>query len=70
MDALLTPQQIADLLGVKVSTIYQWTHQGFIPHAKIGKFVRFNMPEIEKWVQQRSTAGRMTHKIDIKQFGF
>jgi excisionase family DNA binding protein len=37
MPKLLTPQEIAEYLGVKPSTIYQWTHQGFIPHVKLGK---------------------------------
>ena len=37
---LLTPDEVAELLSVKKSTIYQWTHEGFIPHVKLGQKVR------------------------------
>lgn len=63
MTKLLTPQQIAEILGVKPSTIYQWTHQGFIPHVKLGRLVRFKEAEIAKWVDKRSRIGRKTRKL-------
>lgn len=63
-DKLLTPEEIADYLGVKKSTIYQWTHQEFIPHVKVGRFVRFRLPAIEKWVEQRSVVGRRTRRVE------
>jgi excisionase family DNA binding protein len=65
MNRLLTPDEIAELLGVKKSTIYQWTHQGFIPHVKLGRSLRFREAAIEKWVEKRSEAGRVLRKVDI-----
>ncbi len=65
MDKLLTPQQIAELIGVKRSTIYQWTHQGFIPHVKLGRLVRFSETAVMKWVEDRSTNGRKTRRVGI-----
>jgi len=62
MNRLLTPEQIAELLGVKQSTIYQWTHQGFIPHVKVGRLVRFREADIEKWLEKRSAKGRSTRR--------
>ena len=50
MQKLLTPQQVAELLEVKPSTIYQWTHQGFIPHVKIGRMVRYRKETIIKFL--------------------
>lgn len=50
MVKMLDPEQVSEMLKVKVSTIYQWTHQRFIPHVKIGRFVRFKEDEIEKWL--------------------
>ncbi|MBL7130902.1 MAG: helix-turn-helix domain-containing protein, partial [Candidatus Omnitrophica bacterium] len=41
MVKMLNPEQVSDMLKIKVSTIYQWTHQRFIPHIKVGRFVRF-----------------------------
>lgn len=58
MDKLLTPQEIADLLGVKKSTIYSWTHQGFIPFVKAGRLLRFRQSEVISWVAKRADKGR------------
>ncbi len=66
---LLNVQEIADLLGVKKSTIYQWTHQGFIPHVKVGKLVRFKPDAVMKWVNEKETGGRKNRKYDIRDLG-
>jgi len=66
MEKLLTPQEIADILGVQPSTIYQWTHQGYIPHVKIGKFVRFKEKDVERWVEKKTSNGRVTKKVQLR----
>jgi len=68
MNRLLTPDEIADLLGVQKSTIYQWTHQGFIPHVKLGRLVRFREAEIAMWLAARSDPGRERRTVDIGTF--
>ncbi|MCP4568816.1 MAG: helix-turn-helix domain-containing protein [FCB group bacterium] len=65
MENLLTPQEMTDVLGIAVSTIYQWTHQEYIPHIKIGKFVRFRKSVVEKWLEKREKKGRLTKGINI-----
>jgi excisionase family DNA binding protein len=65
MDQLLTPKQIAEKLGVKLSTLYNWTHIGFIPHTKLGGLLRFREKDIELWIQKRSQAGRATRRPSI-----
>ncbi len=65
MDRLLTPEQISDLLGVKLSTIYQWTHIKYIPHVKLGRFVRFKEQEIIQWLDSKSSNGRVKRAVDI-----
>jgi len=69
MDALLTPSQVADKLCVKVSTIYQWTHQQYIPHVKVGRLVRFDEGAIQMWLDKLSTKGRSTRKVNFKELG-
>jgi len=64
-DKLLTVQEIAEYLGVQVSTIYQWTHQEFIPHVKLGKLVRFKIDTVDKWIKKKSVKGRMKRSIDV-----
>jgi len=55
-------KDVADHLGVQVSTVYQWSREGYIPHINLGlgrkKSVRFNPDEIETWVLESSQKGR------------
>ena len=64
MDRLLTVQEVADLLGVQPSTVYQWTHEGFIPYVKLGRLVRFREGEISQWIEKRLSQGRLRRRID------
>ncbi|MDX9857935.1 MAG: helix-turn-helix domain-containing protein [candidate division Zixibacteria bacterium] len=48
----------SELLGVKLSTIYQWTHIGYIPHFKLGRFVRFREREVGRWLDSKAINGR------------
>jgi len=65
MDKLLTVEEMAEYLNLKPSTIYQWTHQGFIPHIKLGSRVRFRMSQIEKWLESRMVNGRTRNRVRI-----
>ena len=54
-------------LDTGVSTIYRWTHEGFIPFVKMGRFVRFRSRDIEKWVDERAMDGRKTRRVDVRE---
>ena len=69
MQKLLTLQEVSVLLEVKPSTIYQWTHQGFIPHVKLGRLLRFKEADIVNWIEKRSAAGRATRKLPTAELG-
>jgi excisionase family DNA binding protein len=53
---LLTPEEVADLLSMKVVTIRQWARQGLLPSYKIGKFRRFDREEVMAAVAQPEAA--------------
>ncbi len=57
---LLTIDQVAAFLKVRKSTLYSWTHQGWIPHVKVGRLVRFRREAIEAWLKSREVNGRPT----------
>jgi len=63
MEKLLTIKDVAELLDVKISTLYYWVHIGYIPHVKVGKLVRFRECDIENWINKRASPGRSSHKI-------
>lgn len=58
MKTLLTSQQAADYLRVKISTIRKWSHFGFIPKIKLGKSLRFDLDELDAWMEKKASKGR------------
>jgi excisionase family DNA binding protein len=54
-DQLVTPQEMAAILNVPVSWIYQRTRLGpeAIPHIKMGKYVRFKPAEVINFYQAK-----------------
>jgi excisionase family DNA binding protein len=65
MDSLLTVAQIAAYLQVKPSTIYQWTHEGYIPHVKLGNLVRFRVSSVDRWLEKREVTGKTKRRIQV-----
>lgn len=65
MMKILNPGQVSELLQVKLSTIYQWTHQDYIPHYKVGRFVRFDEIEIMNWLKKSQSSGRNTRRVEV-----
>jgi len=53
MKRLLTVDEVAKVLSVRKSTVYQWVHLRLIPHIKVGRFVRFKEEDIERWLKER-----------------
>lgn len=64
---LLKPKEVAEMIGVETSTIYQWTSQGFIPYVKLGRLVRFNEDDVMKWLRNKARRGRKSRKIEIER---
>jgi len=60
---ILTPEQLAERLKVKVSFIYENTRRRAgirnadpLPSIRMGKYLRFYWPEVEKWLERRQGA--------------
>jgi excisionase family DNA binding protein len=47
---------VAAYLGVKPDTVYKWKRLKGMPHRKIGRLVKFQKDEIEKWVKSGKAA--------------
>jgi len=48
---LLTVQEAAQLLAVSVSTLYGWAWQRRIPFVKVGRALRFDIADLERFIQ-------------------
>lgn len=53
MEKLLTPEELSAALGVKLSTIYSWTHKKIIPRAAHIRLLRFRELEVLDWLAHK-----------------
>ncbi|MCK5493663.1 MAG: helix-turn-helix domain-containing protein [Candidatus Omnitrophica bacterium] len=51
---LMNVDELADYLGLKKQTIYNWLHLRKIVGIKIGKVWRFDRNEIDSWLKKCS----------------
>lgn len=65
MDKLLTVDELAKILSVKKSTIYQWVHLGLIPYIKLGRFVRFREKDIQKWLASKEVKPINRYRVTL-----
>jgi len=54
MIKLLTIEELAIKLGISKGSLYNMTSKQAIPFVKIGKRIRFDEQEIDKWVLNQS----------------
>lgn len=50
---LLTIEQLSKYLSVPELTIRDWVYKRKIPFKKLGRLVRFDPPDIQKWLNER-----------------
>jgi excisionase family DNA binding protein len=54
MEHLLNPKQLAEILNVKLGTVYSWISRGVdIPHVKIAGTVRFREKAVMDWLTEK-----------------
>ena len=53
MTKLLSPQELSTALNISIETVYAWTSQKRIPYIKMGRLVRFNVDEVNKWLERQ-----------------
>ncbi|MBI5123876.1 MAG: helix-turn-helix domain-containing protein [Candidatus Omnitrophica bacterium] len=53
MTKLLSPQELSAALNISIETVYAWTSQKRIPYIKMGRLVRFNADEVNKWLERQ-----------------
>lgn len=56
-DRYLTPDDIADMFGVPLETVYQWRRKRTGPPGfRIGKHLRYDPADVRAYVTQRKSA--------------
>lgn len=57
MKKLLSAKEVAEILGVEISTIYDWVYKKKIEHIKIGKLLRFNPETLQIYINNHTQQG-------------
>lgn len=50
-DEVMTAREVAELLGIPVSTVYYLARQGELPHSRLGRTYRFLRPRLEAMLE-------------------
>jgi excisionase family DNA binding protein len=54
-DPLLSPEELADYLGVSLQTVYRWAATGVGPNRiKVGRHTRYRLSMINAWLDSRT----------------
>lgn len=46
-EEVMTPSEVAEMLGIPLSTVYYLARQGRLPHSRVGRTYRFLRPRLE-----------------------
>ena len=57
-ERLLTAEEVAELLAVPVSWVRESTRSGAMPHVRLGRYVRFDLANVEAWIEECKRPGR------------
>lgn len=51
---LLSVDEVAEVLGVPVRTLYQWRYKGFGPLGlRVGRHLRYRAADVSEWIDRR-----------------
>jgi len=50
---LVTAREAADLLAISTRTLWTLTNVGDIPVVRIGRFVRYDVADLQAWIESR-----------------
>jgi excisionase family DNA binding protein len=58
-DRLLVASEVAELLAVQESWVREATRDGRLPHLRLGRYRRYRLDDIERWLADQQAGGRL-----------
>ena len=55
MQKLLNVKEVAEILGLEISTIYDWVYRRKIDYVKVGRLLKFNPEVVQKFIETHTT---------------
>jgi excisionase family DNA binding protein len=65
-ESLWTVAELSGRTKIAKSTIYEWVHQEYIPHIKVGGCIRFRPSEVMVWLDRHAKPGRTQRVPDME----
>lgn len=57
LERLMTPEEVADVLRVPVTTLYKWRYQGTGPAVmRAGRYLRYCEADVVAWLNDQAMA--------------
>lgn len=53
---MMTAQDVADRLGVRLHRVYELTRRDILPHVRLGRQLRYDPAALEAWIRAGGTA--------------
>lgn len=60
----LSVDDIAQHLGIKKDTVYKWVGRRKMPFHKVGRLLKFQVGEVDRWVRDGKAAGNEVGRED------
>ena len=60
METFYTAQEVADLLKIKKTTVYDLIKKNRLPSSKVGKQIRISKEDLDAYLKQKSEGGKET----------
>ena len=57
MQKLLNAKEVSEILGLELSTIYNWVHYRKIDYIKVGRLLKFSPDVVQNFIANNSTKG-------------
>lgn len=59
---LLTAEEVAEIIGMRVDYVYALTRRQQIPHLRFGRTLRFRSEAIEAWLRASERGSGVSHR--------
>jgi excisionase family DNA binding protein len=64
---LLTPKEAASALAISERTLWELTKRSVIPCVRIGRAVRYDLVDLQSWIERQKTGGEQENKLETQE---
>lgn len=67
MEKLLRAGEVADILAIATSTVYQLAREGKLPCVKVQSSVRFRPADIQAWLEENASGRERSNVVALRR---